>query len=132
MVHTQLAIVEPSNRFAVLPFNLTFDIVNVKTKQSTINLAVNKDDDATAEKMFMEMEKRRWRHQGGGRGRRDGMWFNKEGNDEKAKAIRITIYRCPRNIGVRMKGIRRWGRAMRCNNNKNGSERDNDGAVVYS
>ncbi len=33
----------------------------------------------------MEREKRRWRDQGSGRGRRDGVWFNKEGNDDKGK-----------------------------------------------
>ena len=59
--------------------------MNVKTEKSTINLAVNKDDCVTAEKMLMEREKRRWHDQGGGRGRRDGVWFNKEGNDDKGK-----------------------------------------------
>ena len=41
MGHTQLAVVDPSNRFADMPFNLTFDTVYVKTdnKKTTINLA---------------------------------------------------------------------------------------------
>ena len=86
MAHMRLAIVAPSNRFVDLPFNLTFDTVNVvKTKKSTINLAVSRDNGATAGKMLTEREKRRWRDQGGGRGRRDGVWFNKEGNDDKGK-----------------------------------------------
>ena len=133
MAHTRLAIVDPSNRFADLPFNLPFDTVNVKIEKSTINLAVNKDDGATAEKMIMEREKRRWRDQGGGRGRRDGVCGStRRETMTRAEAIRMMSCRCPRNIGVRMKGIRRQGRVKRCNNNKNGSEGDDDGAVVYS
>ena len=127
MGHTQLAIVEPSNRFTDLPFNLTFHTVNVKTEKSTMNLAVKKDDGASAEKMLMEREKRRVAVGDVtvcGSTRRETM--------TRAKAIRMTSCRCPRNIGIRMKGIRRRGRAMRCNNNKNGSEGDDDGAVVYS
>ena len=87
MAHTRLAIVDPSNHFADLPFNLTFITVNIniKTKKSTINLAVNRDDGATAGKILTEREKRRWRDQGGGRGRCDGVWFNKEGKDDKGK-----------------------------------------------
>ena len=41
MGHTLLAVVDPSNRFADMPFNLTFDTVDVKTdnNKTTINLA---------------------------------------------------------------------------------------------
>ena len=41
MAHMRLAIVDPSNRFADMPFNLTFDTVDVKTdnNKTTINLA---------------------------------------------------------------------------------------------
>ena len=131
MVHTQLAIVEPSNHFADLPFNLTFNTVNIKTKKSTINLAVNRDDGTTAGKMLTEREKRRWRDQGGGRGRRDGVWFNKEGNDDKGKGDKddeLPVSQKQRRQNERDQ--RRRGRARQCNINRNGSEGDDDGAVV--
>ena len=110
MGHTQLAIVEPSNRFADLPFNLTFDTVNVKTKKSTINLAVNRGDGATAGRCS-------WRGRKGG----GAIRMVVAGGDvtvcgstrretmTRAKAIRMTSCWCPRNRSVRMKGIKRGG-----------------------
>jgi len=41
MGHTRLAIVDPSNRFADMPFNLTFDKAGVDGKKKIVHLAAN-------------------------------------------------------------------------------------------
>ena len=77
MAYTRLAIIDPFNCFADMLFSLTFDTVNVKTDKTTINLAVNGDDDgAAAWKLLVERERRMWRNQGGDRVQREGVWFD--------------------------------------------------------
>ena len=82
----------------------------------------------------MEREKRRWCDQdGGGRGRRDSVWFNKEGNDDKGKGDKddeLSVSQKQRRQNERDQ--RRRGRARRCDSDENGSGGDDGGAVIQS